>query len=81
MTNFNSDLPAVLQLLSEIRTTQLDQAKDLGRIGADITALAGPTGRVTQLERTNIRQWWLTAAVGPVLLAAHGIARKLGVNV
>lgn len=83
MTNFNSDsgFSQVLASLSEIRSTQLTQAEDLGYIKASVEGLAGPQGRVTNLERTNTRQWWLIIAITPALLTLHGIARKLGVNV
>lgn len=82
MTNSNDNgLHAVLALLSEIRTTQLDQAKDIGAMGSDIASLAGPTGRVTSLESSNTRQWWLISAITPALLIAHSFARKFGVDV
>jgi hypothetical protein len=37
--------------------------------------------RTGALESSNVRQWWVTAAIIPLLAVLHGIARRLGANV
>lgn len=59
----------------------LEMAQALGRIEGKLDNLCGPEGRVTKLEASQVRQWWFTACIGPVLAIAHGIAKKVGVNV
>ena len=56
-------------------------SESLGRIEAKVDALAGPQGRVTALEESQVRQMWLTIAIAPTLAFLHGIARKLGFDV
>jgi len=68
-------------ILIQIHEQQLRSAEALGRIEADIRALAGPEGRVTKLERAGTRNFWISTAVAPALALAHGLARKFGVNV
>ena len=76
MTNSNE----IFELLSEIRTTQIEQARQLGRIDGQLEALGGPQGRINSLEATNNRQWWLHAAVLPIMFSIHGFAHKIGLN-
>jgi hypothetical protein len=37
--------------------------------------------RVGSLEASNVRQWWATAGIIPLLAVLHGIARRLGANI
>jgi hypothetical protein len=46
-----------------------------------VEGLAGPEGRIKNLERDQNRQWWVTAAVAPTLALMHATARKFGINV
>lgn len=68
-------------LLCQIRDTQIEQAEKFGLMAGQIQALAGPKGRIEALERTDNRQYWLHAAVLPIILGLHGIARKIGLTV
>lgn len=86
MSSGNSDngIHLVMAALSEIRGTQLEQATKIGEMGADIKSLAGPEGRVTKIERTQTRQWWvtsITAILAPLIAIAGAYAKKLGINV
>ena len=68
----------LFQTLRDIRATQLTQAESNGRIEVSLSALAGPEGRVTKLEKSATRQWWLNVAVLPIIASLHSIARKMG---
>lgn len=70
-----------LALLNEIRTTQISQAEKFGRMAGQIEALAGPNGRISALETTDTRQYWMHALVIPVLTALHVIARRSGIAI
>jgi hypothetical protein len=35
--------------------------------------------RIEKLEASNVRQWWFTGAILPVIGILHAIAKKLGV--
>jgi hypothetical protein len=65
----------------ERRAFNLEMAQSLGRIEGKLDSLAGPEGRVTKLEASQTRQWWLTACIGPALAIAHSVAKKLGVQI
>ncbi len=67
-------------ILREIRDRQVDNAVSLGKVETHVENLAGPQGRVTALESSQSRQWWVTVAIVPVLTAIHALVRKLGVN-
>lgn len=58
-----------------------DVLKSLGRIEEKVDSLSGPQGRVTKLEEQQQRQWWLSAAIIPVISGVHAIARKIGLNI
>jgi hypothetical protein len=68
-------------LLLQIQEQQVENARILGKIAADVEALAGPKGRVSKLENHETRNFWVSIAIAPALALAHGIARKLGVNI
>lgn len=72
---------SLFALLKEIRDRQADTSVAIGKVEVHVENLAGPQGRVTKLENTNTRQWWLHAGIGPFLLVAHAFARKFGVDV
>jgi hypothetical protein len=72
---------AIFSLLQDIRETQLHQAELQGKMSSDIEALAGPHGRVTNLEHAQTRNFWTATLVAPILALAHGVARKYGVNI
>lgn len=76
-----NDTDHIFSLLSDIRDTQLQQAETQGKMAERIEALAGEHGRVTALEKQQSRNFWVSVAIAPALALAHGIARKLGVNV
>ena len=71
----------LFEILHEIRDRQVDNAVSLGKVETHVENLAGPQGRVTALESSHRRQWWVTVAIAPALALAHGIARKLGVQI
>ena len=68
-------------ILREIRDRQVDYAVSLGKVETHVENLAGPQGRVTELESSLRRQWWVTVAIAPFLAVAHAVARKLGVQI
>jgi 2,3-bisphosphoglycerate-independent phosphoglycerate mutase len=80
METEKNDFYLVLQALGDIRRTQINQAEVSGRIEANLAALSGPEGRVTKLENTNTRQWWLHAAVLPLVFIFKGVAKHLGLD-
>lgn len=53
----------------------------LGRIEGKLDTLVGDHGRIAALEREQNRQWWVTAAIAPVLALLHAIARHFNVDV
>ena len=65
----------------ERRALNLQMAEDIGYIKGKLDSLCGPEGRVTQIEKSQTRQWWFSAVVAPFLVIAHAVARKLGVTV
>lgn len=71
----------LIEILSEIRQTQITQAGQLGRIEGQLEGLAGPDGRIKALEITNNRQWWLHAAVLPAMVILRSAALKYGVRI
>lgn len=47
-------------------------------------AVTDITGRVEDLEKSEVRRWWVSASgvvLTPFLVTAHAVARKFGVNV
>ena len=60
---------------------QIDMAQAIGRMESKLDSLCGPEGRVTKLEKTQTRQWWLSVAVAPALGLLHAVARKAGVDI
>lgn len=71
----------ILSALRDIRTTQLEQAEKNGVMAERLESLAGPQGRVTRLESTQTRQWWVSTAIAPGLMLLHQMLRKMGVQV
>jgi hypothetical protein len=71
----------LFSLLNQIRDTQLEQAGTIGRMSGQLEGLAGPKGRIEALETTDTRQYWLHAAILPIVLALHSIARKSGLTI
>lgn len=71
----------LFDLVKDIRTTQLNQAATMGKIEANVESLCGPQGRVTALETSRTRQWWVTVAIAPALSGLFAIARKFGVTI
>lgn len=67
-------------LLREIRDRQVGNAVSLGKVEIHVENLAGPQGRVTKLENTNTRQWWLHAAVLPLVFIIKGVTKHLGLD-
>lgn len=65
----------------ERRQSNEQMASDIGYMRGLLEGLAGPEGRVTKLEKSQDRQWWLTVAIGPALAILHQGLRKFGVNV
>lgn len=65
----------------ERREYNFEMAQAIGRIEGKLDGLCGEHGRVTQLEKAQTRQWWLTFAIAPALALAHQALRKFGVNV
>lgn len=64
----------IVDILLEIKS-------ELSRTTTLVEGLAGPEGRIKKLEVDNTRQWWLAVAIAPALALAHGVARKLGVQI
>lgn len=50
-------------------------AQDIGYMKGLLEGLAGPDGRVTKLEESRDREWWMTYVITPalILLAKFGI--------
>lgn len=67
----------MMELLRDIRTTQLEQAEKHGKMRGDIDAV---DARISSVEKSNTRHWWVTVAIAPLLGLIHGIARKMGVQ-
>jgi hypothetical protein len=47
-------------------------------------AVTDITGRVDDLEQSDVRRWWVSTIgvmLAPVLVILHSFARKFGVNV
>lgn len=59
----------------------LEMKEDLAAVKTAVEGLAGPSGRVTKIENSQTRQWWVSTAILPVLALTHAIARKLGVQI
>lgn len=59
----------------------LEIQEDIATTKTMVEGLSGPDGRIKKLENDQTRQWWMTVCVIPALAVAHGIARKLGVQV
>ena len=70
-----------IDLLNKINEHNTDAVQRLARIEEKLEALTGPEGRVTRLERSNVRQWWISVGVAPVVAVLHAVARKFGANV
>ena len=68
----------MIGLLRDIRSTQLEQAEKQGQMRGDVDGIALRIGIV---EKANTRHWWVTVCIAPALALAHGIARKLGVQI
>lgn len=58
----------------------LDIQKDVSSTKALVESLTGKGGRIAALEATDTRQWYLSVAA-PLLVLAHGVARKFGVQI
>lgn len=74
-SNLSNDL--LLQILEH----QELNARTLGNIEGNVAALAGPVGRVTQLENASTRNLWVTYVVTPILFIATATARHFGVKI
>lgn len=70
----------IVEYLRDIRESQIQHALEFGEMKGTIEGLAGPYGRITSLEKTNVRQWWVHALT-PAMLAMYGVARKLGLAI
>ena len=68
---------SIMDLLRDIRTTQLQEAEKHGILRGDLN---GITHRIDTMEKSSVRNWWFTVAIVPVLTAVHALVRKLGVN-
>jgi hypothetical protein len=68
-------------LLLQILDHQQQNALTLGQIKSDVTALAGPEGRVTKLENGATRNFWMSYVITPFLMIAHAVARNMGVRI
>lgn len=56
----------------------LEIQKDVAETKEAVQSLAGPTGRVTVLERSQDFQKWYTYAIVPVLAIARQLAKHFG---
>lgn len=56
---------------------QLEVMRSLGRIEEHLKA---QNGRVQKLEDDQVRHWWYTVAIGPVIAGLHILARKMGMD-
>ena len=68
-------------LLLQILEHQQDNARTLGEVKSDIASLTGPQGRVTTLEHSATRNWWMSYVVTPCLMIAHAVARSMGARI
>lgn len=59
----------------------LDIQKDVSSTRAMVEALGGENGRVTNLEKDQNRNFWVTVAIVPALTAVHATLRKFGINI
>lgn len=64
----------------ERREYNLEMAHTLGRIEGKLDSLCGPEGRVTKLEHSQEKQWWVSFVITPIVIALGHIARALGVK-
>lgn len=71
-----------VQLLRDIRDTQVTQAETMGRIEGTLASLSGPEGRVTKLERKNDRDAWMSygkhALTVMLAIAGHKLTKVMG---
>lgn len=65
----------------ERREGNQQMSEDIGYMRGLLEGLAGPEGRVTKLERSAERNWWMTYVITPTLFIAKGIAGHFGVKV
>jgi hypothetical protein len=65
----------VKDILLQIQEQQLIDSRVLHEMKGSITE------RVKKLEDAHRLNWWMTYVVTPFLMIAHGVARRLGVNV
>jgi hypothetical protein len=65
----------------ERREYNYEMVRTLARIEEKVDSLAGEHGRVTALEKQANRHWWFTVAIAPALALAHGVCRKLGLDI
>lgn len=59
----------------------LDIQKDVSATKTMVDALGGENGRVTNLEKDQNRNFWVTVAIVPALTAVHATLRKFGINI
>lgn len=79
-THILEELRAIRKNQDDLKEGQSHHAVLAARVDEGVKALAGPEGRVTKLENTNTRQWWLHA-LSPALLGAYAVAKKLGLAI
>lgn len=65
----------------ERRSHNLQMAEDIGYMKGLLEGIAGPDGRITQLEHASTRNWWVTYVVTPLLFLASATARHFGVKI
>lgn len=60
----------------------IEIAQAVGRMeGMLDEALKSDRERISKIEQSLERQWWMTYVITPMLLVAHGVARKFGVQI
>jgi hypothetical protein len=67
--------------MQERREHNDQMASDIGYMKGLLEGLAGPEGRVTKLEKSAERQWWVSYVATPIVIVLSHTAKAFGVKI